>query len=150
MPAGRIVRPLVGGNRVIIAGSRSINNFKEVERLMENFCSRYPPPTEIVSGHALGVDMLGERWARHNLIALKVFPADWSKHGLAAGPIRNAEMGDYADALAVAWDGKSTGTKHMIDYMKGKGKPVVIRLVKPKSTPRNQPISHPAIKSQEE
>lgn len=44
------------------------------------------------------------------------FPANWDKHGKSAGHIRNAEMAKYADALVAFWDGKSKGTKGMIDY----------------------------------
>lgn len=47
-------------------------------------------------------------------LQLNTFPADWNKHGRAAGPIRNEEMAQYADALIAFWDGKSRGTKSMI------------------------------------
>lgn len=42
-------------------------------------------------------------------------PADWDKHGKSAGYKRNEEMARNADALIAFWDGKSKGTKHMID-----------------------------------
>jgi hypothetical protein len=35
-------------------------------------------------------------------------------------------MADYADALIAIWDGKSKGTKHMIDIAKKKGLKVFI------------------------
>lgn len=37
-------------------------------------------------------------------------------------------MGDYADACIAFWDGVSSGTKHMIEYMKKLQKPVKIIL----------------------
>ena len=46
------------------------------------------------------------------------FPADWDKYGKAAGYKRNEEMARNADALIAFWDGKSRGTKHMIDLAK--------------------------------
>ena len=46
------------------------------------------------------------------------FPADWDKYGKAAGYKRNGEMARNADALIAFWDGKSRGTKHMIDLAK--------------------------------
>lgn len=46
---------------------------------------------------------------------LKLYPADWKKYGSSAGYIRNDEMAKYADCLIAFWDGKSKGTKHMID-----------------------------------
>ena len=38
-------------------------------------------------------------------------------------------MGDFADILLAIWDGKSRGTKQMIDYMKSLGKPVHVVIV---------------------
>lgn len=67
--------------------------------------------TEVVSGVAHGVDKLGERWAQAHKIPVKQFPAQWNKYGNAAGPIRNREMAEYADALIAVWDGQSRGHK---------------------------------------
>ena len=51
-------------------------------------------------------------WSQH---AVAYFPADWDKYGKAAGFIRNEQMAQNADALVVFWDGKSRGTKNMIE-----------------------------------
>ena len=67
--------------------------------------------TEVVSGCARGVDSAGECWARNRLIPIKQFPADWDRWGKRAGFIRNIEMANYADALAVFPGGN--GTAHM-------------------------------------
>ena len=101
--------------KVVIAGSRSINSYDLVERTIQD--SGYEV-TEVVSGRARGVDSLGEHWAERHDIPVKKFPADWDKHGKAAGHIRNAEMAKYADAAILIWDGQSRGTKNMIDNMK--------------------------------
>lgn len=103
--------------KVIIAGSRSFNNYiilhnKCTELLKNQF------EIEIISGTANGADKLGERFAKENNYKLTQFPADWSKFGKSAGYFRNEEMAKYADALIVFWDGKSKGTKHMIDLAK--------------------------------
>lgn len=71
--------------------------------------------TEVVSGNARGADEMGEWWASENGIQIKLFPANWSKFGKAAGPIRNEEMAKYADCLVAFWDGKSKGTSNMLD-----------------------------------
>ena len=76
---------------------------------------------EVVSGDARGADELGARWATYNNIHVNHFPADWDYYGHAAGFIRNIEMADSADALIAFWDGKSHGTKHMIEIAKNKG-----------------------------
>lgn len=112
--------------KVIIAGSRTItwNDFIHM-------WSYIPPDvvkkvTEVVSGAAKGPDKHGEIVARHNKIKLTQFPAQWGIHGKKAGIIRNMEMGDYADAAFLFWDGESRGTKHMEEYMLKLNKPVII------------------------
>lgn len=100
--------------KVIIAGSRSITNYELVKQAILNCPFKI---TEIVSGCAKGVDTLGEVVALELKIPVMKFPADWDKHGRAAGPIRNERMGDYADAL-IAVHNNSKGTQHMIRYMK--------------------------------
>ena len=77
--------------------------------------------TEIVSGTALGADSLGEVYAYHNNIPVKKFKPVWSKYGRKAGPIRNAEMANYADACIVIWDGESRGSDNMIKQAKAHG-----------------------------
>jgi hypothetical protein len=69
----------------------------------------------IVSGEAPGADALGERFSKEFLNKKATcFPANWAKYDGAAGPIRNAQMANYADALVCVWDGKSKGTGDMI------------------------------------
>ena len=71
-----------------------------------------------VSGEARGADSLGKRLAYENEWEVLSFPADWDKYGKTAGYKRNDEMARNADALIAFWDGKSRGTKHMIDLAK--------------------------------
>ena len=71
--------------------------------------------TQLVHGAARGIDSAAGEWAKINNIPVHVFPADWSKYGKSAGPIRNKQMAEYADALIAIWDGISRGTKHMIE-----------------------------------
>ncbi len=77
------------------------------------------PITEVVSGGAAGADSDGEIWACELNIPVRRFAADWDKHGKAAGPIRNAEMADYAEALIAFPGGK--GTANMVKQAKKKG-----------------------------
>jgi hypothetical protein len=104
--------------KVIIAGSRSINDFSIVEEAIRD--SQFPI-TEVVSGGARGVDKLGEEWADKNMVPIKKFPAQWGKYGKSAGPIRNREMAEYADALISIWDGNSRGTMSMVREAKRAG-----------------------------
>jgi hypothetical protein len=79
--------------------------------------------TEVVCGMARGADTWGAKWAYDNKIPIRKFPANWEEHGKRAGPIRNKEMGDYADAgIGFIWPG-SRGSEHMRNYLEHLGKP---------------------------
>lgn len=110
--------------RVIIAGGRDITDYNLV---MEAITEANLTITEIVSGGAKGVDTLGEQYAESMNLPLKVFMADWETHGRAAGPIRNRKMSENADALIAIWDGKSRGTKNMIETATKKGLVVYVK-----------------------
>lgn len=98
--------------KVIIAGSRCINDY---EVLLEAIKNSEFYITEVISGGAIGVDALGERWARSNRKNLHIYKANWKEQGNSAGRIRNVKMAENADALIAIWDGVSPGTKHMIE-----------------------------------
>ncbi len=104
--------------KTIIAGSRNITDYELISLALNMAPFGIG---KVVSGGARGVDALGEEFARVNNLPLKVFPADWEKHGRSAGHIRNAEMAKYADALIAVWDGKSKGTLSMIRLAKKAG-----------------------------
>ena len=111
--------------KTIIAGCRTFKDF-DLLKSKVNYHRNTHIITEIVSGRAEGADYLGEQYAKEYNIPLKLFPADWKTHGRAAGPIRNKQMADYADSLIAVWDGKSKGTKNMIQTMNKLMKPVYI------------------------
>lgn len=105
--------------KVIIAGGRDFDNYD----LLKSTCDyllQYYYDIEIVSGAAKGADSLGERYAKEKGYPIKQFPADWDAHGKSAGYKRNSDMADYGNALIAFWDGKSKGTKHMIDLANNK------------------------------
>lgn len=108
--------------KVIIAGTRDIKDYTLVVRAIEDSGWK-DKITEVVSGCATGIDTLGEQWARANNIPVKEMPADWSSYGNSAGPMRNRKMAEYADAAIVIWDGKSRGTRNMIENMIRRKKP---------------------------
>lgn len=102
--------------RTIIAGSRWITDATAVYRAIDLSGFKI---SEVVSGGARGVDAIGEMWAAYWGIPIKRFPAIWrdkdGQRDMQAGLKRNSEMARYADALIAVWDGRSSGTKHMID-----------------------------------
>lgn len=111
--------------KVVIAGSRSITDKYYKQLLTAIEYSKFEI-TEVVSGCAIGVDKMGEKYARCNDISVKQMPADWNKYGKSAGPIRNKQMADYTDAAIILWDGKSAGTSNMISNMTKLNKPLYL------------------------
>lgn len=113
--------------KTIIAGSRNINDLRLLEKTIEESGFKI---TEVVCGGARGVDNLGRKWAGNgNRIPVKLFIPNWDLFGKSAGYKRNVEMADYGEALIALWDGKSKGTKHMIDIAKRKGLKIFFKIV---------------------
>lgn len=114
--------------KTIIAGSRDTS--KEIFDLVWCLivqCAENFKTTEVVSGHAIGVDRFGELVAKEALhVPIMIFLPDYDKYGRQAPLRRNTQMAIYADNLIAIWDGKSRGTKHMIDQMRFRNKPVEI------------------------
>jgi hypothetical protein len=107
--------------RVIIAGGRDFNNYSLLEEEMDFLNDRLAHCITVVSGGAKGADALGELWGRENDLRVRVFPAKWDEYGKSAGYRRNVDMANHSEMLVAFWDGKSKGTKHMIDIALEKG-----------------------------
>ena len=105
--------------KVAVVGSRSIKNVDLAKFLPEN-------TTEIVSGGADGVDSCARAYALENGIPLKEFLPEYNKYGKRAPLERNLLIIDYADIVFAFWDGKSTGTVHVIKNCKKVGKEIQI------------------------
>lgn len=119
--------------RIIIAGSRSFDNYE----LLENKCNKilfqlfqesqfnHFDEIEIISGTARGADQLGEKFATEYNFKLKKFPANWDLYGKQAGYLRNIQMAEYAkedNGVLIAFhNGESKGTQHMINIAKEHG-----------------------------
>ena len=117
--------------RAIIAGSRSVTDYRVVERAVKE-SGWADDIAVVVSGGARGVDRLGERWADAHLREVERFLPDYERYERHFAPImRNREMAKNADRLIAIWDGKSRGTKNMIFEARDVGIPVYIHRVTP-------------------
>ncbi len=72
---------------------------------------------------------MAEKYAKEQGFGLEIHPADWQKFGKSAGPKRNREMVITADCVIAFWDGKSRGTKSLIEYAKQYEKPIRIKRI---------------------
>ena len=113
--------------RTIIAGSRNVSHAVGMGLVREAISASgwSGEISEVIHGAARGIDSAaGEALA--GVWPITSVPAEWGIYGNSAGPIRNRKMAGMADALIAIWDGKSRGTKNMIDVAKSSGLKVFV------------------------
>jgi len=129
--------------KIIVAGGRDFTNkermVNELNSLLEEGVLH--GEIELVCGMAAGADLTAKTLFEDIGLAVHKRPAGWDdmslpcrrkvnrygkEYNALAGMKRNHSMGDEADLLVAFWDGKSKGTKDMIDYMNKLGKPVYV------------------------
>lgn len=104
--------------KIAVVGSRDYSDRRQVEDYIDSL----PPDTVIISGGARGVDTWAVLRARKRRMDVIVLNANWTKHGKAAGMIRNAEIVNQADKVVAFWDGSSAGTLNTINRATKAGK----------------------------
>lgn len=112
--------------KLCIAGSRTLTDYSV---LLYAMCRCEWDPTEIVSGGAVGVDKMGERWALENGLPVTIMRPHYGlfPNGRDAPLERNTRMAEYADAGIVIHDPESP-TSGCLDFkrkMEERGKPVL-------------------------
>ena len=73
---------------IICCGGRHFDCYPFLKYVIDSIIEKYGAETEkvtVISGHCRGADQLGERYAKESGTLLKVFPAEWTKYGKAAG-----------------------------------------------------------------
>jgi hypothetical protein len=110
--------------RLLVTGGRDFSNrellFEALDRLhaVRGF-------TVLIHGDANGADRLAGEWGAARGVTVEAHPADWKKHGRAAGPIRNQKMLEEKPDLVVAFPG-GRGTADMVRKAKQAGLEVVM------------------------
>lgn len=111
--------------KVLICGDR---NWSDAKRIIDRIGS-LPQGTVIIAGAASGADTIAAEEGRAMHYEVIEFPADWKKHGRAAGPIRNRQMLDQKPDLVIAFHpnlAKSLGTADTVREAKRRGIPVEV------------------------
>lgn len=109
--------------KTAVIGSRnlSINNLEDY----------LPQGTdEIISGGAKGIDKCAEDVAKKHNMKITVIRPDYDRYGRAAPLKRKDEIVALADVVLAIWDGKSRGTKYVINKCKELGKPLVLKIIR--------------------
>lgn len=109
--------------KIAVIGSRGLT-----VRNLEKYLPK--ETTEIVSGGAIGIDSCAREYALINKIKLTEFLPEYKKYGRYAPLKRNLQIIDYADLVLAFWDGKSRGTKYVIENCKKKNRKIRIFILK--------------------
>lgn len=118
--------------RVAIVGSRSITDQGCVIDAISKIAGDLPPSEiTIVSGGARGVDSVARKVAETmNMDFILFKPYHLVDNSVEYSPkfffVRNKQIADNSDHVAIIWDGVSKGSEHMIKYCKKKGKAYTI------------------------
>ena len=93
--------------KIIITGGRDYKQthtdwIKIKNILCENNC------TGVLSGSSQGADLFGIRLAISLSLPIYKFPAKWDTYGNMAGPMRNEEMAQNAEAVILMKGGRGT------------------------------------------
>ena len=95
--------------KVSVVGSRNILTVDLHKYLPSN-------TSEIISGGSVGVDTCAKNYAQNNRIKFTQLLPNFELYGRSAPLKRNDLLVDSADKVIAFWDGKSRGTKFVIDY----------------------------------
>ena len=115
--------------RLLIAGSRDWSDRESIRSAMlEALWEAGPRPVRVVHGGCpTGADAIAADIASRYGCEVESHPADWGKHGKAAGPIRNQEMvGAGADLCLAFMLPESRGTRDCVRRARAAGIPVLV------------------------
>lgn len=112
--------------KIAIVGSRNISNIS-----LEDYISKeaLTKTEEIVTGGAKGIDSLAKNFANKNYKKLTVFLPEYSKYRWVAPLKRNELISLHADEAYIFWDGKSKGTKHIINCFEKQSKKINLFII---------------------
>ena len=100
--------------RVLVTGSRDWDDAATLRMALIDAVADRPGGTEPVIVHGAcprGADAMADTWARDYLIQAEPHPADWDRHGKAAGFRRNAEMVALGADRCLAFFKQGAGNK---------------------------------------
>lgn len=112
--------------RLLVCGGRDFSDHDAMNKTLDEWHFDGLDPVEVlIHGAAPGADRLAYGWANARGVPALAYPADWTRHGRAAGPIRNQQMLEEGRPdLVIAFPG-GRGTADMVRRAKDAGIVVV-------------------------
>ena len=103
--------------KVAIVGSRDVDLSQ-----LDWLDGQVPPDCDgFVSGGARGVDQMAVQLADKRGVPCWEYLPDYARYGRGAPLVRNREIVKQADLVLAVWDGKSRGTRYVMDQCKKTG-----------------------------
>lgn len=101
---------------VLVTGSRTWTDQACVEDALDELLISYGSLVLIHGACPKGVDAMADQWGRRRAsVLIDRYPAQWSEHGKAAGPMRNIEMVQTGPDLCLAFIlNNSRGASHCL------------------------------------
>jgi YspA, cpYpsA-related SLOG family len=115
--------------RILVCGDRNWTDPDPIAYALQELLSFFGP-FELVEGASRGADQLARVAAKRLGLGFIEYPAEWTRYGLAAGPIRNETMlVAGGPSLVLAFHNRlqfSKGTRDMIDRSQAAGLHVIL------------------------
>lgn len=111
------------GRRIAVVGSRTFGNYGQVSaKLADTIVAE----DSLVSGGAVGVDSMAQRYARENGLEITIFYPDYGRYGRGATFVRNKAIVLHSDlvlAFYAAGRFQQGGTANTIHWAQELGVP---------------------------
>jgi hypothetical protein len=78
--------------RVLVCGGRTFSEADVINAALNWLKTAYPDSLHVCQGGQTGADRIAYAWAMTQEIPCTTFPAQWTRFGKPAGPMRNAQM----------------------------------------------------------
>jgi hypothetical protein len=109
--------------RIIIAGSKSFNNYKILSKALDKYIDELSPvyrrDIELISGAERMVASIVEQYTLDHGHNFRAYEAYWDDEPENAGYYRNNAMFKHASkgigVLFIFWDGKSKSVKNLVE-----------------------------------
>lgn len=110
--------------KVIVSGTRSFSDYHLLRDKLDDFFQN-KKDIELVVKAKGPVEVVVSQYAMDKGLNVKYFKLS-KKDSKANKKKREKDMVEYADAIIVFWNGKSQGTKRILDFADKKGIPTAV------------------------
>ena len=111
--------------KILVCGDRDWTNVQRIREIL----ATYSTDITIIEGEARGADSIARDISTELGFTVVKCPADWSKYGRSAGPIRNIQMLDMKPDIVLAFHDdleRSKGTRHTVTEAMRRGIHVIV------------------------